>query len=150
LFLLLLGSATPADARPYPGLSGLAATADSAATAGSNPAGITRFDERAMEVELMWFSSESGREGGIRESGDTSVSTSSGDTLVPRIFYLQPINEQYWFSFTVLGAGFSDDLGNWPGRYFVKEYNSLYVSAFPSLAYKINERWWWEDRSPAS
>jgi long-chain fatty acid transport protein len=141
VLLALLCPAPPADARPYPGLSGLAATADSAATAGSNPAGITRFDERAWEVELMWFNSESEWEGGIDGSSDTSVSTSSGDTVIPRIFYLQPINEQFAFSFTVLGAGFSDDLGNWPGRYFVQEYDALYVSAFPSLAYEINERW---------
>jgi long-subunit fatty acid transport protein len=49
---------TLATARPYPGLSGLAASADSAETAATNPAGITRFRQRAVEVELMWFGSD--------------------------------------------------------------------------------------------
>ena len=45
--------------KSYPGLSGLAASADSAETAATNPAGITRFRQRAVEVELMWFGSDS-------------------------------------------------------------------------------------------
>jgi len=141
LMLALAASASTVDARPYPGISGLAATADSAATAGSNPAGITRFDQRAFEVELMWFNSESEWESGIRDGDDLSVSENSGDTIVPRVFYVQPINEQLAFSFTVLGAAFSDDFGNWPARYFLKEYQALAVSAFPSLAFEIDERW---------
>lgn len=34
-------------ARPYPGISGLTATADNALTAGTNPAGISRLKERS-------------------------------------------------------------------------------------------------------
>ena len=37
--------------------------------------------------------------------------------------------------------GFSDDLGDWPGRYFIQSYDSIFVSAFPSLAYRIDDRW---------
>jgi long-chain fatty acid transport protein len=129
------------NARPYPGFTGLAAAADSAETAGTNPAGITRFTGRAMEVEMMWFSSESEWRSEFIETGRKNSSKDSGDTLVPRVFFIQPINDRYSVSFTILGAGFSDDLGDWPGRYFIKSYDSLMVSAFPSLAYRINDQW---------
>jgi long-chain fatty acid transport protein len=130
-----------ATARPYPGLSGLAASADSAETAATNPAGITRFKQRAMEGEIMWFSSESEWESEFSNSGGRFDSKDSSDTVVPRIFYIQPINDRISASFTVLGAGFSDDFGDWPGRYFIKSYDSLLITAFPSLAYRVNDQW---------
>ena len=140
--LLACVAISPAtQARPYPGLSGLAASADSAETAATNPAGITRFSARAMEGEIMWFASESEWESEFSNSGTEFNSKDSTDTVVPRIFYIQPINDRVSASFTILGAGFSDDLGDWPGRYFIKSYDSVLISAFPSLAYRVNDRW---------
>jgi long-chain fatty acid transport protein len=138
---LLIPVSNLATARPYPGLTGLAASADSAATAATNPAGITRFERRAVEVEILWFASESNWESQFSNSGREFNSKDSTDVVVPRIFYLQPITDNFSASFTILGAGFSDDLGDWPGRYFIKSYDSVQASAFPSLAYRINEQW---------
>ena len=45
--------------RPYAGVSGLAASADSATTASTNPAGIARFSEPAYRAELVVVQSES-------------------------------------------------------------------------------------------
>ena len=143
-FIVLLGCAlvsAEAMARPYPGLSGLVATADSAQTAATNPAGIIRFTEPAAEIEIMWFSSESEWESEFSNSGGQFNSKDSSDTVVPRIFYLRPLSDRVSASFTILGAGFSDDLGDWPGRYFIKSYDSVLISAFPSLAYRINDQW---------
>ena len=140
IVLFNLGS-TLATARPYPGLSGLAASADSAETAATNPAGITRFRQRAVEVELMWFGSDSNWKSQFTASDLQFNSKDSGSTFVPRVFYLQPISDSFSASFTILGTGFSDDLGDWPGRYFIKSYDSILVSAFPSLAYRVNEQW---------
>lgn len=137
---LLLG-ANLASARPYPGLSGLAASADSAETAATNPAGITRFTQRAFEVEIMWFTSESEWESEFSTSGGEFNSKDSSDTIVPRVFYIEPLTDRLSASFTILGAGFSDDLGDWPGRYFIESYDSVLISAFPSLAYRINDQW---------
>ena len=137
---LLLG-ANLASARPYPGLSGLAASADSAEAAATNPAGITRFTQRAFEVEIMWFTSESEWESEFSTSGGEFNSKDSSDTIVPRVFYIEPITDRLSASFTILGAGFSDDLGDWPGRYFITSYDSVLISAFPSLAYRINDQW---------
>jgi long-chain fatty acid transport protein len=141
LLAAYLLTALPVHANPYPGLTGRIATADSAATAGNNPAGSTRFEKRAFEVELMVLSSESTWESGFSEAGSTSKSSDSSDTYVPRVFLVQPINEELALSFTLLGVGLSDDLGDWPGRYFLKSYDSLYASAFPSLAWRIDNQW---------
>lgn len=139
--LFVAAVSSQAVARPYPIGTGLAASADSALTASSNPAGISRFTERALEFELLAFRSESEWESAFSETGAQFSSKNSGTTFVPRVAIVQPINERFAASFTFLGTGFSDDLGEWPGRYFIRRYDSIYVSAFPSLAYRINDQW---------
>jgi len=128
-------------ARPYPLGTGLAASADSAQTASSNPAGISRFSRRAVDADVLWFTSESEWESEFSGTGTQSNSRSSGDTVIPRFAIIQPINDRFTTSFTFLGTGFSDNLGDWPGRYFIQSYDSIFVSAFPSLAYRIDDRW---------
>ena len=128
-------------ARPYPLGTGLAASADSAQTASSNPAGISRFSRRAVVADVLWFTSESEWRSEFSGTGAQFNSSNSGDTVVPRFAIIQPINEKFTTSFTFLGTGVSDDLGDWPGRYFIQSYDSIFVSAFPSLAYRIDDRW---------
>jgi long-chain fatty acid transport protein len=54
---------------------------------------------------------------------------------------VMPFKENWWFGFTVQGAGFSEEFDdNWPGRYFLQEYELLYISAFPSIATKLTDR----------
>lgn len=129
------------DARPYPLGTGMAASADSAQTASSNPAGISRFADRAMSAEILFFNSESEWESEFSGIGNRFDTKDSGETVVPRLAIVQPINDRLAASFTFLGTGFSDDLGDWPGRYFIESYDSVYVSAFPSLAWRIDDRW---------
>ena len=138
--LALLSTSVAPSARPYPFMTGLAASADSALTAGSNPAGIARLEGRAYDGEIMWFSSESEWNSAFTEEGIQYNSKDSSDVVVPRVAYVRPINDDFVFSFTFLGAAFSDDFGDdWAGRYFIVEYESIYASAFPSVAYRINE-----------
>ena len=127
-------------ARPHAGLSGLGAAADSALTAGTNPAGISRFREKATHVELLAFFSESTWEGRVGGNGPEFRSTNSSEIVVPSGYMVRPINDRYSFGFTILGSGFSDDLGDWPGKYFIQSYDSIYISAFPSLAYRVNDK----------
>ena len=141
---VLLLSALASDvahARPYPLGTGLAASADSAQTASSNPAGISRFSQRAVDADVLWFTSESEWESEFSGTGTQSNSRTTGDTVIPRFAIIQPINDRFTTSFTFLGTGFSDDLGDWPGRYFIQTYDSIFISAFPSLAYRIDDRW---------
>lgn len=128
-------------ARPYPLGTGMAASADSAQTASSNPAGISRFSQRAVEGDILYFTSESEWESEFSGTGTRFDSKDSGETVVPRVAVVQPISDRINASFTFLGTGFSDDLGDWPGRYFIKSYDSVYISAFPSLAYRIDDQW---------
>jgi long-chain fatty acid transport protein len=142
-FVLLLAALAggAAHARPYPLGTGMAASADGAQTASANPAGISRFSQRTAEVDVLWFSSESRWESEFSDTGTQSNSRSSGNTVIPRFAIIQPINDRFTTSFTFLGTGFSDDLGDWPGRYFIQSYDSIFVSAFPSVAYRIDDRW---------
>ena len=139
--LLTAFAADPAGARPYPMGTGLAASADSAQTASSNPAGIARFSHRAVDADVLWLTSESEWQSGFSGTGGESNARNSGNLVVPRFAIIQPVNERFTTSFTFLGTGISDDLGDWPGRYFIQSYDSVFVSAFPSLAYRIDHRW---------
>ena len=141
VLLLSALASREAHARPYPLGTGLAASADSAQTASSNPAGISRFSQRAVDADVLWFTSESEWESEFSGTGTQSNSRTTGDTVIPRFAIIQPINDRFTTSFTFLGTGFSDDLGDWPGRYFIQTYDSIFVSAFPSLAYRIDDRW---------
>jgi long-chain fatty acid transport protein len=140
--LLLSALASGAgQARPYPLGTGMAASADSAQTASSNPAGITRFTRRAVDADVLWLTSESEWESEFSGTGTRSNSKNSSDTVVPRFAIIQPINDRFSTSFTFLGTGISDDLGDWPGRYFIDSYDSVFVSAFPSLAFRVDDQW---------
>lgn len=126
---------------PYPAVSGMAASADDAAVAGNNPAAMTLFDERASRFELVGSYSESTWEGRAGEEGpDTSVH-SSDSLVVPVASFVVPFREDWRFGFTFLGWGAGEDYGDdWPGRYFLQEYELLYVSAFPSIATRLTDR----------
>jgi long-chain fatty acid transport protein len=137
-FFLLFASLV--QARPYPGISGIAAPADSSATAGNNPAGMTRLDERTWQVEVLSFFSESTWDGQFDDVDFEYSSSDSSTTVVPMGSFVQPIGGDWRFGFTVLGFSVSDDLGEWPGRYFIQEYESLYINAYPSIAYRISDR----------
>lgn len=127
-------------ARPHAGFTGLGASADSAATAGTNPAGITRFDTNTYQLELYTINSSSTWEGQLGENGPITSSSESSTILVPSGYLVIPINDQFTFGFTILGAGVSDDLGDWPGKYFLTSFESVNINAFPSLAYRVNDK----------
>ena len=129
-------------ARPYPAQTGISATADSAAVAATNPAGMTRFDSLNLRVELLGFFTDNTWEGRIGTSGPTIRSEESGNIVVPTVSLVMPIKNDWFFGFMVLGSAFSEDFDDgWPGRYFIQEYDLLYISAFPSIARRINDEW---------
>ena len=126
---------------PYPAISGISAAADDASVAGTNPAAMTRFDERKMKFEVLGFYSDNTWEGQVGEDGREFKSQDSNTTVVPSANMIMPVRDNLWFGWTVLGSGYSDDYEDgWPGRYFIEEYDMLYISAFPSLAMKVNEK----------
>ncbi len=139
--LLLISSGAALAVGPHPVLTGLSAAADDASVAGSNPAGMTRFDERVMRGEVIAFLPDNTWEGQL--GNDVTFRLTEDDsTVIPSGNMVMPFKDNYWFGFTILGSGFSEDFGeNWPGRYFIQDYDLLYISAFPSIATKINDQW---------
>lgn len=142
LLLVLCGLAIAgaATAGPYPALSGITAAADNATVAGNNPAAMTRFDSRNVHVELLGFFSDNTWEGQVG-AGPTFRSEDSGSTIIPSGNMVMPLRNDWYFGFTILGMGFSEDFpDDWPGRYLIDEYSLLYLSAFPSIARKVNDK----------
>lgn len=140
LILSGLAIAAAASARPYPALTGISASADNAAVAGNNPAGLTRFDARNMRFEVLSFFTDNTWEGQLG-AGPEFRSEDSSTTIVPSGNMVLPLRNDWYFGFTVLGSAFSDDYGDdWPGRYLIEEYDLIYLSAYPSLAKKVNEK----------
>lgn len=142
LLLVLCGLAFAGTAigRPYPALTGITAAADDASVAGNNPAAITRFDSRNMRVELLGFFSDSTWEGQIG-NGPSFSSNNTSTTIVPSGNLVMPLKNDWFFGFTILGSGSSDDYADgWPGRYFMEEYSLVYLSAYPSLARRVNDK----------
>jgi long-chain fatty acid transport protein len=126
---------------PFPSISGISATVNDAAVAGLNPAGMTHFDERAGRLEVLGFFRDSTWEGRLGEEGPVVSIDDDGALVVPVGALVMPFRDNWWFGFTVQGAGFSEDYDDdWPGRYFLQEYELLYVSAFPSIATKLTDK----------
>lgn len=139
LILCGLALAITANARPYPVKSGVSAAADSAVVAGNNPAAMTRFDARNMRVELLSFFSDNTWQGQLG-NGPSFTSNDTSTTIIPSGNMVMPLKNDWFFGFTILGSGFSGDYAdNWPGRYFIQEYDLIYISAFPSIARKVND-----------
>ena len=136
-----LAIASAADARPYPALSGITAAADNASVAGNNPAAMTRFDSRNTRVVLLGFFTDNTWEGQLGATGPTFKSEDSSTTIIPSGNMVMPLRNDWFFGFTILGSGSSDDYADgWPGRYLIEEYSLIYLSAYPSLAKKINDK----------
>jgi long-chain fatty acid transport protein len=139
--LLLIAPNTALAGGPYPAISGIAAAADDASVSSTNPAAMTRFDRRVMRGEVSAFFTDNTWEGRIGDEGPEFRSEDSQTTIVPSGNTVMPVRDNLWFGFTVLGSGFSDDYEDgWPGRYFIEEYDMIYLSAFPSLATKVTDK----------
>ena len=140
LIICGLAVAVAAYANPYPAMTGISASADSAAVAGNNPAAMTRFDSRNTRVVLLGFFTDNTWEGQIG-SGPSFTSHDTSTTIIPSGNMVMPLKNDWFFGFTILGAGSSDDYADgWPGRYLIEEYSLIYLSAYPSLAKKINDK----------
>ena len=82
-------------AGPYPAQTGISAAADSASTAGNNPAGITRFDSRNMRFELLGFFSDNTFEGQIGGMGPTFRSDDDSTTIIPSGSMVMPFRDNW-------------------------------------------------------
>ena len=129
-------------ARPQPLMSGASATADSAGTVTQNPAGMTQFDSTQLRLDLYVLSSESTWQQDLGDTGFSTRTTTDSDLIVPNVSLVKPLSDDWYFGFGMMGYSVSDDYGDdWIGKYAMTEYSLLFISAFPSIGYKINDKW---------
>jgi len=125
-----------------PAFSGIAATADSAETVVSNPAGMTRFNEPAIYGNPMIIYTKSSTE--ITASGTDPKEKIDNDSFVamPGFYYVRPLSERWAAgigptAMAGLGSTYDDE---WAGRYLLKEWSLNFVGVAPSVAYRYNDK----------
>jgi long-chain fatty acid transport protein len=122
--------------------AGRAATADNAAIAFGNPAGMTRLDSSQMLVGLQ------PAYGVVKfdKGNDTTVSGGNGGNAVG---FFPGMGSYFVYSATPdlkFGLSLGSDFGlsaryqsNWSGRYYALQEEILTLGAFPVAAYRINK-----------
>jgi len=128
-----------------PAFSGLAASANTAETASSNPAGMTRLREETATARLLVAAGF-----GDFEVNENLTTTSGGNpdndfspVLVPLGYYVRPVSDRVHLGISLtVPSGFGADYGSgWAGRYYTQEYSLVYVALTPAISYRINEHW---------
>jgi long-chain fatty acid transport protein len=128
-----------------PAFSGLAAVADDAEGALTNPAGMTRLDRPTTSVGALlahgFGEFEVDQELTTVDGGDPD--SSNTPLVVPSAYYVRPIDERWrvGISLTVPSGFGSDNGGDWAGRYYSDSYSLVYVALTPAVAYRISEQW---------
>ena len=141
LLALLCSLGGSALAGPWPTKSGIAASNEDATAAGNNPASMTRFDSRAIQVGIYGFFSESTFEATSSGTGTDFGSESDSTTVIPSGSLIMPFGKNWWFGLTALGVGFSEDFGeDWAGRYIIQDYDLVYISLYPSIATRLTDK----------
>lgn len=126
------------------GFAGITATADSAETVVSNPAGMTRLKQPCLYGNLLFAYSNDKDQTSVTSTNFNFEQTSSGDStvFVPAFYYAQPLGERWAVgigpdAITGIGGSFDDD---WAGRYLLQDWSLAFVGIAPSLAYRVNDQ----------
>ena len=125
----------------YTAGAGWAARAQDAATAFTNPAGMTR----VKGGDLLLGAGALYGDIQFTPNANTTVSGGDGGTALGWLpnggaYYTRAISEQWWFGFAAtsnFGLSQSCDEG-WVGRYYVEKSTLIGMSFVPSLAYRVN------------
>lgn len=139
-FIVLMCLSLPSQADPAH--SGMAASADSADTINSNPAGLARLEQKQLTVALVSGYSESEFSVGSTSSDLDGSSDNDGVIAIPSIYYAFPVNDKWTagLSFNVPGGLGSDFGEDWLGRYFVQDWTLAYIGLTSAAGYKVNEK----------
>jgi long-chain fatty acid transport protein len=147
LYLYELGS-------PDVGLAaaGYAARAQDAATAFTNPAGMTRLKQSslmagAQPMYLHFDFSADGNTSSIARDlpGGGSADDGDANAWMPAggFFYVHPVNDRLALGVAMVGnfglaLDYQDD---WVGRYYVQEVTLQAAFIQPAIAWKVNDQW---------
>ena len=128
-----------------PAFAGLAAVADDAEGALTNPAGMTRLARPTTSLGALLA-----RGFGKFEIDEDLTTVDGGDpdsggspVVIPSAYYVRPVGERWrvGVSLTVPSGFGSDNGGDWAGRYYSDAYSLVYVALTPAVAYRISEQW---------
>lgn len=126
-----------------PAFSSLVAEANTAETAVSNPAGMSRLHGTRMTIQGMVAASQ-GRfnvdekltnvDGGDPKKGDQP-------TYFPQLYYVRQLNDRWHAGLSLsVPSGFGADYGNtWAGRYNTVDFSLVYISLTPAVSYRISD-----------
>ncbi|HSB97419.1 MAG TPA: outer membrane protein transport protein [Spongiibacteraceae bacterium] len=128
-----------------PAFAGIAAEADSAETAASNPAGMARLGESAAAVQLMAAHSSGKFE---VDEGRTTIDGGDPDNdkapvVIPFGYYVKQLDERWHVGISLtVPNGFGADYGSdWAGRYYSDSYSLVYVMLAPAVSYRVDDQW---------
>ncbi len=146
LLLVLIATAPGTTlAQLGPARAGSMAQAENAATAGTNPAGLTRVAEEQWVVGAMVGYSDN--EFDVKPPPASTVA--GGDPRnkneffgIPTLFYSRPLGEEFRVGFAFSAPlGISSDYGDsWSGRYLANESSLFFLSFSPVGAWRVNEK----------
>ncbi len=122
--------------------AGRAATADNAATAGANPAGMTRLNRSELLVGIQPLYVNAKFDAETSQFGGGDGGNAGGWVPTASINYVHNLSEDLKLG---ISAGSYFGLGldygsNWGGRYYVTEAELLTFAINPSLGYRINDK----------
>lgn len=109
----------------------------------TNPAGMTRFCDRALEMGAQPIFSHVT----FDPNSNTNVTGDKGHANIwlpsGSLFYIQPLNESLTLGFGNCGYFGSDLVYNhdWVGRYYVQKALMEGISFVPAAAYRLNDCW---------
>lgn len=123
--------------------AGWAARASDPSTLFTNPAGMSRIEDRQLELGLQSIYARVK----FHPNSETAIPGPAGDADIwlpsGSFFYVQPINDRVTVGFGNVGY-FGADLDynkNWVGRYYVQETFLQGFSFLPAASYKISDSW---------
>ena len=127
---------------PWPALTGLGARANSAITAQTNPAGMSRFEKSEFIGQLAVVTVENEDTTAVTGLGLSSEDDDSSVYGGPLFYYVRPLSERWAVGLSMaVPGGFGDDYGsNSPTRYLVEEWSLAYVALVPAVSYKVNDQ----------
>ncbi len=128
--------------------AGYAARAQDAATAFTNPAGMTRLKQPsllagAQPMYLHMDFSADGNTNAPRSGRRTASGDTNGWMPAGGLFYVHPVNDRLALGLAMAGyfglaLDYQDD---WVGRYYVQEATLQAAGIQPAIAWKINDQW---------
>jgi long-chain fatty acid transport protein len=121
--------------------AGVAARAQDASIAASNPAGMARLDKAEVMATIQPVITDVQFQPGPGTT--TTGPAGDGSVVLPTagLFYVQPLGKDWRFglslgSYVGLGVKYEDD---WVGRYYVQESALITLDVMPSISYRVTD-----------